>query len=104
MNKIWEYRGREYPFDVTSDRCSFAVSHGLEELRSALEGDGEHPSVCGVIGRFFDTIFGVGAGKLVCGENDSAEEHISAYISFIGFLCAQVDDFSRIREELVARV
>jgi len=105
MNKIWEYRGREYPFDITSDSCCVTVGNGLRDLRHELEGDEtERLRVCRVISGFFDKVFGSGEGCAICGMSDSAEEHISAYISFIGFLCGQIDEFSRIREELVAHI
>lgn len=101
MNKIWEYMGREYPFDITSAETRDSVCIGFEGLsRVPDNGDG----ICNGIAEFFDTVFGAGSGCKICGEADSAEAHISAYISFIGFMCGQVDEFARIREEMRERV
>lgn len=97
MNKIWEYMGREYPFDITSAEMRNEVSLGFAELEQVADnGDGVCEAICG----FFDRLFGKGVGITVCGEADSAEAHIAAYISFIGFMCAQIDQFSQMREEL----
>lgn len=100
MNKIWEYMGREFPFDITSEECRRTVSDGFEELSRDIE---DNTGICESVRCFFDKVFGGGAGCAICGDSDSAEAHISAYISFVGFMCAQADDFSRIREELAVR-
>ncbi len=105
MNKKWEYMGREYPFDITRESCFVSVSRGIADLSHALRCDiSGGISVCDIIRAFFDGLFGEGEGKAICGEEVSAEKHISAYISFIGFLCSEIDGFSKIREGLAARV
>ncbi|MBE6626220.1 MAG: hypothetical protein E7628_03420 [Ruminococcaceae bacterium] len=105
MNKKWEYMGRCYPLNIMCESCFLSVSRGIAELSHALRcGTIGSASLCDVIRVFFDSLFGDGEGTAICGEGDNAEKHISAYISFIGFLCAEIDAYSRMREELAARV
>lgn len=100
MNKIWNYKGKCFPFDITEDTCYSLVKSGIENLQRTLQarGDNQLPySVCKDVDKFFDTVFGSGAGQTICGKQSGADEHITAYVSFISFLCSQVDEFSRLR-------
>ena len=107
MEKIWNYRGRSFPFNITEDNCYTLVSQGLENLRVALNDEENRSpghSTCDDVRAFFDTVFGNGAGLMICGKNSGCEDHIAAYVSFISFLCGQVDEFSRRRVTLEALV
>lgn len=105
MEKIWNYKGRSFPFNITEENCYANVSRGLEKLSRAMnerDENGHNHSTCVDVKEFFDTVFGNGAGGIICGKQDGAEEHIAAYVCFISFLCAQVDEFSRLRVSLEA--
>ena len=105
MNKIWEYMGKRYPFNIMRESCFVSVSRGIADLSHALRCNTVGgASLCEVIREFFVGLFGEGAGKDICGDVDNAQKHISAYISFIGFLCAEIDACSPMREELAAEV
>ena len=105
MNKIWEYMGKSYPFDIMRQSCFISVSRGIADLSHALRCETMGgASLCEVIRVFFDGLFGEGEGVAICGDGDNAEKHISAYISFIGFLCTEIDACSRMREDLATRV
>lgn len=106
MNKIWTYKGKDFSFDITEESCYKLVRRGLEELRSFIDGSDEENFVegcCESVKRFFDTLFEIGAGEAICGRQKSVEAHISAYVSFISFLCAQVEQFSRLHAVLEVR-
>ena len=105
MNKIWEYMGKSYPINIMRQSCFISVSRGIADLSHALRCESmSGASLCEVIRVFFDGLFGEGEGVVICGDEDNAEKHILAYISFIGFLCAEIDACSRMREELETRI
>ena len=100
MDKIWTYKGKCHSFDITEEVSYALVSRGLNELRNFIDSskeDGFAEGCCDNIKLFFDTLFGDGEGEVICGRKKSVESHISAYVSFISFLCAQVEEFSRLR-------
>lgn len=124
MNKIWNYGGREYDFDITEAGCVTRMAKALLQLKEDAERweqrwfgqDGSTVSTdralpdgamiaehCAEIRRFFDVLFGPGSGSAILGDSDSAQTCDEAYMDFLCFAQMQVDLFNRIREEVEAR-
>lgn len=112
MNSTWSCGGREYPFDISEAECMRSVGDALKKLK--IEADelelredvAPHETIaeqCGMIGRFFDEIFGDGEGEKICGEKSSLRDYSDAYVSFIVFLNAQVEEFAAMRESIERR-
>ena len=67
MNKIWEYMGKSYPFNIMRESCFVSVSRGIADLSHALRCNTVGgASLCEVIREFFDGLFGEGAGMDIC--------------------------------------
>ena len=112
MNSKWSCGGREYPFDISEAECMRSVGEALLELKKAAdelearEGIATHETIeeqCGMIGRFFDMIFGDGEDVKICGEKCSLSEYSDAYVNFIVFLNAQVEEFAAMRVSIEKR-
>ena len=107
MEHTWNWNGTEYPFDISESESMARMCEGLNALRGdigMLGGEAVSASdtlreQCQIIRRFFDTVFGDGAGEAVCGEAYSADAHTTAYMEFILFVNAQVSAF---REKVAA--
>ena len=107
MEHTWNWNGTEYPFDISESESMARMCEGLNALRGdigMLGGEAVSASdtlreQCQIIRRFFDTVFGEGAGEAVCGEAYSADAHTTAYMEFILFVNAQVSAF---REKVAA--
>ena len=107
MNKIWTYKGKNYSFDITEESCYALVSRGLHELQEFINYSDKEDfadGCCESIKHFFDTLFEAGAGEAICGRKKSVESHVSAYVSFISLLCAQVEEFSALRTAIGVRI
>jgi len=101
MEHIWNAGGREYYFDVSESESMNKLNNALAALCAECgEGDnngsagGAIEHHCSIIGRFFDSVFGEGAGKEICGERRSAEQYTMRYVEFIVFVNRQVEAFS----------
>lgn len=124
MNKIWNYGGRGYDFDITEASCVTRMAKALLQLKEDAERweqrwfgqngtpvspdgallDGtmiaEH---CAEVRSFFDAMFGPGSGTAILGDSDSAQACDEAYMDFLCFAQMQVELFTRVREEVEAR-
>lgn len=115
MNHFWCFGGREYPFDISESDCMKKVGDALTTLKkladelenkAACANLAPHETIdeqCGMIGTFFDMIFGGGEGKKICGERHSLDRYSEAYMEFIVFLNSQVEEFSAMRESIEKR-
>ncbi len=112
MNRIWNWNGHEYPFDVSDPACTEAVTEALAALEADAKRLEARPHLttsqtlrghCAIVIRFFNTVFGEGAGREIIGSRDSAGVADEAYLDFIYFINGQIAAFSRIREEVVSR-
>ena len=105
MEHIWNYGGKEYPFDISESENMTRMCDGLNALRGEIGGLGGTEAgdtlreQCRMIRRFFDTVLGDGMGETVCGTAYSADAHTTAYMEFILFVNAQVTAF---REKVAA--
>ncbi len=106
MEHIWKTGGREYYFDVSEgeamDRLNAALASLTEEctVQSGTSVGGTIENHCAVIGRFFDAVFGEGAGREICGERRSAEQYTMCYVDFIVFVNRQVEEFSALCRDI----
>ncbi len=111
MNHIWIYGGREYHFDVSECECVDKLTEALGKLRGEADlldmGGGGTAEIirrhCKMIAEFFDTVFGEGFGKEICGDELSAEEYSTAYIEFILFVNSQVEALANLRAAVESR-
>ena len=110
MEHIWKTSGREYYFDVSESESMDRLNGALSELCKECGDDGSGSSVggtiethCAMIGRFFDSIFGEGAGAEICGKRHSAEQYTMRYVDFIVFVNRQVEAFSAMCREIEER-
>jgi len=101
MEHIWKTGGREYFFDVSESESMRKLNGALASLcgecGGAESGEGVGDTIenhCAMIGRFFDSIFGEGAGDAICGQRRSAEQYTMRYVDFIVFVNRQVEAFS----------
>ena len=105
MEHIWNYGGKEYPFDISESESMTRMCDGLNTLRGEIgmlggtEAGDTLREQCRMIRRFFDTVLGDGMGETVCGTAYSADAHTTAYMEFILFVNAQVTAF---REKVAA--
>ncbi len=104
MNRIWNYNGREYRFDISEKACVERLSDALRTLREDVgAADSTAAAIekhCGMIAAFFDTVFGEGCGREICGAAESAEAYSEAYVDFIMFVNSEVNSFASLREEI----
>lgn len=114
MERVWNYGGRAYDFDITEAACVSRMTKALAMLKQDtaawedrwLDGKQDDSMVvehCASIRRFFDGLFGEGEGGLITGGADSAAVCDEAYLDFLCFAQMQIDVFTRIREEVEAR-
>lgn len=108
MEHIWKTGGREYYFDVSESESMDKLNGALAALCGEC-GESGDPAAntlekhCAMIGRFFDTVFGDGAGTEICGQRHSAEQYTMRYVDFIVFVNRQVEAFSAMCREIEER-
>ncbi|MBQ2726962.1 MAG: hypothetical protein IJF78_14765 [Clostridia bacterium] len=106
MEHIWNIGGREYFFDVSESETMNRLNGALASLcEDCTQPEGKEAGDtirhhCTMIGRFFDSIFGEGAGRDICGERLSAEVYTMRYVDFIVFVNRQVEAFSAMCREI----
>ncbi len=103
MMTVWQYGGGTYPFSVCDEGCISRLRLALDGLRNADTGEdeGQGQAYRRMLENFFDTLFGVGTGKAVCGRGEDAPSN--AYLSFTEYLSGQLDTIKEAREETEAR-
>ncbi len=108
MNKIWNYGGNDYRFDISERECMEKINSALGSLREDVcmaEGESTAALIeghCRMIASFFDTVFGEGSGRAICGDTESAEAYSAAYLDFIMFVSAEVNSFAAMSEKMGA--
>jgi hypothetical protein len=105
MKRIWNYRGADYRFDVSEKSCIKRITEALAVLSDGTldaEYDAAQLSVrhCEMISDFFDTVFGCGKGREICGDVMSAEAYSAAYADFVMFVRREVADFCEISRRM----
>ncbi len=107
MEHIWKTSGREYYFDVSESESMRKLNTALAELCGECDGAKTSGGVgdtienhCAMIGRFFDNVFGKGAGDEICGQRHSAEQYTMRYVDFIVFVNRQVEAFSALCRDI----
>lgn len=109
MEHIWNTGGREYYFDISESETMKRLNDALAEIceTCAQPAGSELGDTivhhCGMIGTFFDRMFGDGAGREICGEKLSAEQYTMRYVDFIVFVNRQVEAFSQMCREIEDR-
>lgn len=108
----WSHGGIEYYFDISDSGCMKRMNDALEVLReNYAEAEGsekqtheEIDRVCGMISKFFGTVFGEDRIKSICGEKNSLEAYMGAYVDFIMFVNEQLEALAKFREDVEKRV
>ena len=96
------YNGKEYPFDFRDADDT----EKYEEAFTYLQGEqakspksGKASDIlrwnCGVIRKFFDMLFGEGAGKEICGEKDNLGLANQAFVAFMILAKDQSNEIQR---------
>ncbi len=102
---LFRYNGAEYEFDARDadevERMEAAVDKMAEEERE-IPKDGRasdmYRAQCDMLKRFFDRVFGDGAGIALCSEKNNIAVHYDAYERFLAFVSAQKDDVLKARQ------
>ena len=96
---IFERNGTSYTFDFNdpehTEKLEEATDYMVEEARKLDPTDKTSVAIrqqCGLVKRYFDHIFGEGAGVALCGEKDIYNVCVRTYAEFLDFVSAQKDD------------
>lgn len=97
---VFSYNGVEYEFETFDADCAEKLEEAMGGLKKAEQNIPKTGSIsvlvkaqCKMLRDFFDTIFGAGAGTKICGEKDSFNNCKNAYVSFLGFVDEQKQDY-----------
>ncbi len=99
MTAVWTWHDEALSFDICDGGCIAKLTDALGVLNDAEEQDAENgkQAYCRMVSRFFDTLFGVGAGARICGEDE--DRCSAAFLSFARFVRDQLEELRQIREE-----
>lgn len=111
-NHTWSRNGAKHYFDISDSECMKRINLALEELRENYEATAgsekntpeEIERVCGMIGEFFKAVFGEDEVAVICGDRNSFEAYMGAYIDFIMFVNEQLEALKKFREDVDKRV
>lgn len=97
----FEYNGAEYEFDVRDADCSELFENAvsaMEEDEKNIPKTGKVSDIiraqCAMIKKFFDGVFGEGAGVAICTEKSNVSVCYDAYEKFLLMVREQKDDIT----------
>lgn len=95
----FEYNGASYEFDVRDADQSEIFENAIAEMEKeekSLPKDGKASSIiraqCAMLKKFFDRVFGEGAGDAICTEKSNISVCYDAYEQFLLVVREQKDD------------
>ena len=99
VKTTFEYNGATYEFDIRDADQSeiFETAIGeMEKEEKSLPKDGKASAIiraqCGMLKKFFDRIFGEGAGDAICTEKSNISVCYAAYEAFLLMVREQKED------------
>ncbi len=102
IETVFKCNGVEYPFDARDADYAEKFEKALEnmtETEKTLPKEGRlsviYRAHCDTIKRFFDDIFGEGAGVAICTERSNVTVHYDAYDELLKLVRHQRNDVSR---------
>ena len=113
----FQWKGHEFPFDITDARCIARIAEAVRRVKAGIPaksapevpGGGldalasDAARYCALVEAFFAALFGEEAVLTLFGGRQSLEEHGSAWASFTAYAAGELERLDTARREAEER-